>query len=89
TASRYWENIEVEREDFALREALAAALDALTLEQFQAFYGVFLERLASQRILAFSPGRFGDEALLGSTAVTDLAAFKASRDRFLATGGAR
>lgn len=89
TASRYWENIEVEREDFALREALAAALDALTLEQFQAFYGVFLERLASQRILAFSPGRFGDEALLAGTAVTDLAAFKASRDRFLATGGAR
>ena len=78
----------MEREDFALREALAAALDALTLEQFQAFYGVFLERLASQRILAFSPGRFGDEALEG-TAVTDLAAFKASRDRFLATGGAR
>ena len=38
----------------ALREALAAALDALTLEQFQAFYGVFLERLASQRILAFT-----------------------------------
>ncbi|MEY3042022.1 MAG: hypothetical protein RLZZ174_1104, partial [Pseudomonadota bacterium] len=86
-AGRLWENLEAGRRDFALREALAEALDALTLEQYQAFFEVFLRRLDAQRVVAFSPGRFQDAPAPAGTAVEDVAAFKAARGRFLLTGG--
>jgi secreted Zn-dependent insulinase-like peptidase len=86
-AGRLWENLEAGRRDFALREALAEALDALTLAQYQAFFEVFLRRLDAQRVVAFSPGRFQDAPAPAGTAVEDVAAFKAARGRFLLTGG--
>jgi len=86
-AGRLWENLEAGRRDFALREALAEALDALTLAQYQAFFEVFLRRLDAQRVVAFSSGRFQDAPAPAGTAVEDVAAFKAARGRFLLTGG--
>ncbi len=58
-AEFYWRSIANEQLDFAGREQLAAAVEALTLEQWLAYFNeVFLDRRHS--LLVAAPGQWGD-----------------------------
>jgi secreted Zn-dependent insulinase-like peptidase len=58
-SQKYWQNLQDENYDFDTNKQIAAAVEQLSKDQMGEFMQDILKRLKGNRILIFSPGKFG------------------------------
>lgn len=58
-SQKYWQNLQDENYDFDTNEQIAAAVEQLNKDQMGEFMQDILKRLKGNRIIIFSPGKFG------------------------------
>ncbi len=85
-SGRLWADLQAELESFDSREEIAAAIDALELEDMRAFMATFRELYARDRVAVWTNGRFPPEAGPSGVDVEDTRAFRAARGRYRANG---
>jgi insulysin len=75
-SGRYWQNIVQNYSEFDSREQLIEALEALTFEQWRAFFGQQISASKRQGLWVFSDGQFKDQALKEVDVIQEITAFK-------------